>query len=222
VVGRLSLAFSHLPVDLLSCAAHKLQGPRGIGALLVRPGIDLAPLIGGGGQEGGRRGGTEAVVLTAGFAAALDLAQERLITHGGSDPIRGLRDELLERLLACEGIRLSGPAADDPLGRLPHHISLLVSGDDGMPLSGRALVRALWQQGYAVSSGSACSSSAAAGAGAASPILRAMGYGEAEAESGVRLSLGPWLQSHHLAAVPQALAQARRTLGGGLRSSREG
>ncbi|MFN5695591.1 MAG: cysteine desulfurase family protein, partial [Cyanobacteriota bacterium] len=85
VVGHQPLRFDSLPVDLLSCTAHKLQGPRGIGALLVRAGRELDPLIGGGGQESGRRGGTEPVLLAAGFAAALELAQARLGSHQGQD-----------------------------------------------------------------------------------------------------------------------------------------
>ena len=215
VVGHLPVRLDQLPVDLLSCAAHKLQGPRGIGALLLRPGLRLSPLIGGGGQEGGRRGGTEPVVLAVGFAQALALAQERLQAHDGHDPLGPLRDGLLERLLAMEGIRLSGPAVDDPLGRLPHHLSLLVADSSGQPMSGRQLVRALWREGYAVSSGSACSSGRGAGAGgpAPSPVLLALGYGAAEAASGLRFSLGPWLGPSDLEDVPAALARARDRLG---------
>jgi cysteine desulfurase len=126
-----------------------------------------------------------------------------------------LRDGLLERLLAMEGIRLSGPAVDDPLGRLPHHLSLLVADSSGQPMSGRQLVRALWREGYAVSSGSACSSGRGAGAGgpAPSPVLLALGYGAAEAASGLRFSLGPWLGPSDLEGVPAALARAQDRLG---------
>jgi cysteine desulfurase len=209
-----------LPVDLLSCAAHKLQGPRGIGALLVRRGLNLEPLLGGS-QEAGRRGGTESVLLAVGFAAALAAAQERLQQHGGLDPLADLRDGLLENLRALPGLRLSGPQPASA-ARLPHHLSLLVSTAAGQPLAGRALVRALWRQGYAVSSGSACSAlkgralqgSALQGSalqgGTASPILLAMGYEPAEAASGLRLSLGPWHRAADLEALPQALERARQ------------
>ena len=211
VVGHRPVGFNQLPVDLLSCAAHKLQGPRGIGALLVRPGLSLEPLIGGGGQEGGRRAGTESVALAAGFAAALNLAHERLAAHGGVDPTGSVRDQLLERLLPLEGLRLTGPPPHHPKGRLPHHLSLLVSGSDGRPLSGRTMVRALWRQGLAVSSGSACASGAGGvgSEGQPSTILLAMGYEATEARSGLRLSLGPWLVSGDLDAVPRALERAR-------------
>ena len=208
VVGHHPVDFSQLPVDLLSCAAHKLQGPRGVGALLVRQGLQLEPLIGGA-QEGGRRGGTEPVALVAGFAAALALARGRLAAHGGADPIGPLRDQLLETLVPLEGLRLSGPAPHDPCGRLPHHISLLVADPDGRSLSGRRLVRELARRGYAVSSGSACTSGGASGASA---VLLAMGYSPEEAASGLRLSLGPWLSPADLAGLPAALEEACRSV----------
>lgn len=217
VVGHVPLNLAELPVDLLSCTAHKLQGPRGVGALVLAEGIELAPLIGGGSQEGGRRGGTEPVLLAHGFAEALDRAMARLAAADGQDPLLHLRDGLWQRLSRLEGLRLSGPPPAATAQRLPHHLSLLVSSDDGRPLSGRALVRALARRGWAVSSGSACSSAgSAAGSGvsgrAASPILLAMGYGESEAASGLRLSLGPWLKPEDLELFPAELDRARREL----------
>lgn len=213
VVGHQPIDFASLQLDLLSCAAHKLQGPRGIGALLVRRGLNLEPLLGGS-QEAGRRGGTESVLLAVGFAAALAAAQERLQQHGGLDPLAELRDGLLQNLRALPGLRLSGPQPA-AAARLPHHLSLLVSTAAGQPLAGRALVRALWRQGYAVSSGSACSAlkgnaQDGAASGSASPVLLAMGYGPAEAASGLRLSLGPWHRAADLEALPQALERARQ------------
>ncbi len=191
VLGHRSICFRELPVDLLSGAAHKLQGPRGVGLLLVRRALPLVGLLGGGGQEGGRRAGTEPVVLLAGFARALELAREL-------PSIAPVRDQLLARLLALPGIRLSGPEPGP--SRLSHHISLLLRGPDGRPLSGRWLVREMAGRGFAISSGSACSSSGSS----ASPVLRALGHGEAEASSGVRISLGPW----HTDADGQALVEA--------------
>lgn len=219
VVGHRPMAFDALPVDLLSLAAHKLQGPRGVGALLVRQGLTLRPFIGGGGQEDGRRGGTEPVALVAGLTRALELCQTRLQAHGDRDPIADLRDGLLARLLELEGVRLSGPDPRDPVApaRLPHHLSLLVASPCGKPISGRRLVQTIGQQGVAVSSGSACSSGRGANPWglAPSPILQAMGYGDAEAASGVRLSLGPWLTAADLVAVPGAVERGRlRVLAG--------
>jgi len=198
------IAFDRLPLDLLSLTAHKLGGPRGIGALLVRPGTPIRPLLGGGGQEQGLRAGTEAVPLAAGFAAALE-ATDGARRSGEAMRLRDCRDQLLEQLIALPGVRLSGA---DPDGgqRLPHHISLVIAAADGSPLSGRQLVQALWQEGVAASSGSACS--AGRRGPAPSPVLLAMGYGSHEAAAGVRLSLGPWLQQQPLQRVPQALARA--------------
>ena len=192
VLGHLPINFRQLPVDFLSGAAHKLQGPRGVGLLLVRRGLALQAQLGGGGQEGGRRGGTEPVVLLSGFAKALELSC-------ATPSLAPLRDTLLHRLLSLPGLRLSGPPPGD--SRLPHHLSLLVASEAGLPLSGRNLVRELSRQGFALSSGSACSSSGSA----ASTVLRALGYGEADAASGLRISLGPWHRAADLEALVQAL-----------------
>jgi cysteine desulfurase len=157
--------------------------------------------------------------LMAAGAAALAAAQDRLMQHGGLDPLAELRDGLLQNLSSLPGLRLSGPQPDSA-ARLPHHLSLLVSTAAGRPLAGRALVRALWRQGYAVSSGSACSSlkggalqggaQGGTASGSASPIRLAMGYEPAEAASGLRLSLGPWHRAADLEALPQALDRARQ------------
>jgi cysteine desulfurase len=212
VVGHRPVDADALGVDLLSCTAHKLGGPRGIGLLLRRRGVPLLAQIGGA-QEGGLRGGTEAAVLAAGFAQALEEASERLRHHGGRDPVTGLRDPLLAGLLGLPGVNLTGPEPGDQDGRLPHHISLVVTSEAGDPLPGRELVRALWRQGLAVSSGSACSAIASPGAGrGGSAVLRALGYPEALCASGLRISLGPWLRSEDLERVPAALEQARREL----------
>jgi cysteine desulfurase len=205
VVGHQPVAFAELPVDLLSLTAHKLQGPRGIGALLVRQGLPLTPQIGGGGQETGRRAGTEPVALAAGFRAALELANERLVAHGGDDPLRQLRDALLNTLLQLPGVALSGPDPRAGQPRLPHHLSLLIGGSGGQPLPGRQLVQALWREGYAASSGSACSS----GQSRPSAVLEALGHSPAVAGSGLRFSLGPWLKPEQLQALPLALQRAR-------------
>jgi len=200
MIGHTPLRFSELPVDLLSCTAHKIQGPRGIGALLVRQGVPLRPLLKGGGQEGGRRAGTESVALAAGFATALELCQARLDQHGGTDPMRSWRDGLRQAVLDLPGVSLSGC----PDQRLPHHLSLIVRTASGQPLSGRRLVSELWRQGLAVSSGSACS----AGRDQGSRVLRAMGFADAEAAAGVRITLGPWLDDQTLISLPHRLAES--------------
>lgn len=213
VLGHAPMDWGMLPVDLLSGAAHKLQGPRGIGVLLVRQGLALDALIGGV-QEGGRRGGTEPVPLAAGFAAALRVCQRRLSAHGGTDPIATLRDGLWQSLQTLSGVELLGPQTGDAERRLPHHLSLLVRSRQGRPLPGRALVRALDRRGVACSSGAACSARRQSPLGqasipaGASPVLMAMGYSPEEASAGLRLSLGPWLVASDLAALPDVLSLA--------------
>jgi cysteine desulfurase len=199
-VGHTEARFSERPIDLLSCTAHKLQGPRGIGALVVRSGVPLTPLLSGGGQEGGRRAGTESVALAAGFAAALAQCQARLEAHGGVDPIATWRDRLLVALLELPGVSHTGCLEH----RLPHHISVVVRSVDGRPLSGRRLVSALWREGFAVSSGSACSS----GRDRGSAVLKAMGLSDEEAAAGLRISLGPWLSEEELQSLPTRLPAA--------------
>ncbi|MCT0199379.1 aminotransferase class V-fold PLP-dependent enzyme [Synechococcus sp. CS-1325] len=212
VVGHQLIDFSALPVDLLSFTAHKLQGPRGIGVLLARRDLSLQPLLQGGGQEGGLRAGTESVVLAAGLAEALALCQRRLLENGGLDPLQIQREQLGRALQRIPGVAISGC----PRHRLPHHLSLLVDDGAGQPLPGRRLVQALWRQGFAVSSGTACHQ----GQAGASPVLAAMGLAPAAAASGLRISLGPWLRGSDLAGVPQALAAAQAEVAAERRSDR--
>jgi len=206
LVPQQPLLFDASGIDLLTLTAHKLGGPRGIGALLVRPACLplLKPVLGGGSQEQGLRSGTEAVVLAAGFAAAL---QQRVqwLASDQANALRQRRDVLLAALLAIPGLQLSGP---DPAHqeRLPHHISLTAQSATGQALSGRRLVRALWHQGVAASSGSACSSGA--GDSAASPVLLAMGYEPAQAAAGLRFSLLPDTDAQQLRLLPAALQAA--------------
>ncbi len=204
VVGHRPIDFASLEVDLLSFTAHKLQGPRGIGAVLARTGLELRPMIEGGGQEGGLRSGTEPVVLAAGFAEALRQAQWRLDLNAGQDPLEPWRDRLLQALLALGGVELTGC----PSLRLPHHLSVLVRDGAGRPLPGRRLVQALWREGLAVSSGSACQAGRAGG----SPVLEAMGFPSELAASGLRLSLGPWLSQEQLDSVPARFERARQAV----------
>ena len=207
VAGQQRIDFDALGVDLMSLAAHKLRGPRGVGLLLARPGLRLQPLFGGGGQEGGWRSGTESVALIAGFAAALE-RRHRLLAEA-PQVMQQLRNRLLEQLLDCPGFSLSGPdPLKQPEARLPHHISVLVRSDAGEPLPGRAMVQQLWNQGFAISSGSACRS---LGDGR-SAVLSAMGYDAGAAASGIRISLGDWHQPADLIGLPEALLAARAEL----------
>ena len=196
------------PIDLLSLSAHKLRGPRGVGLLLHRSDSVPDPLLGGGGQEGGIRSGTEPVALIAGMAEAMrGLPRFDPTVHPvppGDPSVRIQRDRLLERLLRMDGVHLLGPALQ---ARLPHHISLLIGDRQGRPLSARAVVRAMARDGLACSSGSACH----AGRTEDSPVLAAMGTAPAWRRSGLRLTLGTWLSDADLATVPDRLDAARQS-----------
>ncbi|GCE65438.1 cysteine desulfurase [cyanobiont of Ornithocercus magnificus] len=193
-----------LPVDLLSGSGHKLRGPHGIGILLRRcgDGALLCPIQGGGSQENGLRAGTEPVALVAGLAEAFrDLPHwSSVINPMVPSALRDLRDDLLSSLLQIPGLRLSG----DPRYRLPHHISILAGTPRHKPVDGRAVVRKLARQGVSISSGSACS----AGHATDSAILTAIGIDPIWRRSGLRITLGPWLEQSVLDGLPDLIAEA--------------
>lgn len=163
--------------DLLSISAHKLGGPKGVGALYVRRGLALEPLLLGGGQERGRRAGTENVAGIVGMGAACRLALEELGVFG--EVCVALREALWTGLQsAIQGTRRNSPTGGDCL---PNTLNVSFEG-----VRGEALVAALDIEGVAVSSGSAC----AAGAGEPSHVLMALGHGPDAARDGVRFSLG--------------------------------
>ena len=164
-LGKIAVNFGLLGVDLLSVSAHKLGGPWGAGALVIRDGLALFPLIHGGGQELRRRAGTENIAAIAGFAAAV---QEKLLE------IKSLRNHLESGL---EGTVIFGAEAE----RLPNTSCFAMPG-----LAAETALMALDLAGFAVSSGSACSS----GKVAKSHVLAAMGIAPDLASSAIRVSLG--------------------------------
>ncbi len=159
--GRLPLDVELLGVDVLALSAHKFYGPKGVGALYVRGGTALMPLVVGGGQEAGLRAGTENVAGIAGFARALELAVGEQAAETAR--VRGLRDRFEAALLAAvPGVRVN--AADAP--RLPHVASIAFEG-----IEAPALLVRLDLEGVAVSAGSAC----AAGSTEPSHVVAALG-----------------------------------------------
>jgi cysteine desulfurase len=187
--GRVAIDPAALGVDYLTLSAHKLGGPKGIGALIVREGASLPPFIRGGGQERRRRAGTENVAAIAGFGAAAAAAGSAL---AAMDAVRELRDALEAgvRDVAPEAIVIAG-AAD----RLPNTICLALPGT-----SAETLVIALDLAGIAVSAGAACSS----GKVGASHVLAAMGLAPKIASAAIRISLGPSSTKRDVAAFIEA------------------
>lgn len=180
VAARCAIDVRKLPVDLLSLSSHKIYGMQGSGALYVRAGVDILPLLRGGGQEKGLRSGTPAVPAIAAFGLAAELAQKDLISE--KMRLMGLRDRLFDLLADYPYLLPTG----DRFYRLPHHVSFIVRPDDDSHITGKQLVRQLNLAGIGISSGSACHS----GKLSPSPILKAMGYSDREALAGIRLTLG--------------------------------
>ncbi|NCR98162.1 MAG: cysteine desulfurase [Microcystis aeruginosa L311-01] len=180
VAARCDIDVRKLPVDLLSLSSHKIYGMQGSGALYIRAGVDILPLLRGGGQEKGLRSGTPAVPAIASFGLAAELAQKDLI----SEKMRliALRDRLFDLLADYPYLLPTG----DRFYRLPHHVSFIVRPDDDSHITGKQLVRQLNLAGIGISSGAACHS----GKLSPSPILKAMGYSDREALAGIRLTLG--------------------------------
>ncbi|MEQ9238283.1 cysteine desulfurase family protein [Coleofasciculus sp. E2-BRE-01] len=183
VAGRLPIDVRQLPVDLLSISSHKIYGPQGVGALYVRPGVELVPLLWGGGQEMQQRSGTQAVPAIAGFGVAAELATAELATE--TPRLIQLRDRLFNQLSNIPYLKPTGSLQH----RLPHHVSFCLTNIPASQLegvTGKTMVRQLNLAGIGISAGSACDS----GKLNPSPILSAMGYSESEALRGIRLTLG--------------------------------
>lgn len=198
-VGKIPVDVEALGVDLLSMCAHKLYGPKGIGALYVRqrrPRLRLEPLLHGGGHERGRRSGTLPVPLIVGFARAVELCLEELDSE--SQRLLALRERLLARLRAqLDDVRLNG----HPDRRLPGNLNLCFPG-----VEADALIAAL--KDVALSSGSACSSAS----GEPSHVLRALGLPDALARSALRLGLGRSNTPEQIDRVADRLGEEVRAL----------
>lgn len=175
--GHIPIDVKELPVDLMTMAAHKMYGPKGVGALYVRKGVRLAPLVHGGGQEFGLRSGTENTPGLVGFGAAAELAMKRM-AGGEIEEERRLRDRLIEGVLSrIEDVTLTGHR----FLRLPFHASFCIRY-----IEGEAMLLRLDFAGIGASSGSACTS----GSLEPSYVLLAMGLDHATAHGSLRLTLG--------------------------------
>ena len=180
-----------LGVDMVSIAAHKFEGPKGVGALYVRHGTNVLAQQQGGAQERYRRAGTENVAGAVGLAAALELAvAERPVVAAR---LRTLRETLIGRLRTIEGVQETG----HPTERLPGLLSLVAAG-----LDGNAVTMALDLAGLACSTGSACVS----GSGEISHVLAAMGFPEDEAAGALRFSIGRTTTAEEIAEAAGLIA----------------
>lgn len=177
--GKIPLDLRVLPVDLLSVSAHKLHGPKGVGALYVRRGVRLEPLVHGGGQENGLRSATPNVMGIAGLGRAAEIARQEMAEEAAR--LVGLRERIIDGIAArVPGVYSIGHR----FRRLPGHICLGFSGLEGDAIT---LLLILDELGIAVSSGSACSASHA---GEPSYILLAMGFDPVRARGSLRITLG--------------------------------
>lgn len=176
--GKLAFAFNWLGADMGLVSAHKLGGPKGIGALVIRQGLDVAAQLKGGGQEMGRRAGTENLIGIAGFAAAA-VAAQRDLADGVWERVSGIRN-ILESALSAEANETISVGKGG--ARLPNTLCLVTPG-----WKGETQVMQMDLAGVAVSAGSACSS----GKVKASRVLRAMGFDDVAAASALRVSIGP-------------------------------
>jgi cysteine desulfurase len=188
-VGKIATDVKELGVDLLTIAGHKVYAPKGVGALHVRRGILLEPLIHGAGHEGGRRAGTESALLAVGLGKACELARDLAPMEG----VKVLRDRLWQRLNAVFGDRvvLNG----HPDLRLPNTLNVSFAGQVGADVLARL-------NGVAASTGSACHT----GSVELSPVLKAMGIAQEVGMGAIRFSLGRGTTREEIDTVTDQLA----------------
>lgn len=196
-VGKLPVSVSELGIDLLTVVGHKLSAPKGVGALYVRRGTPLEPLIPGGGQEHGRRAGTENVALLVALGTACFLASQEL--PASMQRLRTLRDLLYQRL--SESLPDLVHLNSHPAERLPNTLNVSIDG-----VVGEAVLAAT--AGVAAATGSACH----AGSTEPSAVLLAQGMERARALGALRLSLGRWTTEGEVEQAAQLLAQTVRRL----------
>ncbi len=174
-VGKIPLDVKRIPLHLLSFSAHKIYGPKGVGALYVKRGTRINPILFGGHQEGGKRVGTESLANIVGFGKACELARRRLSADAAA--IGVLKDELENRLRKIDGVIIHGIEAP----RLAGTTNASFPG-----IEGETLLKAMDLQGISISTGSACNSRSKA----SSHVLAAMGIPEDLAQSAIRFSIG--------------------------------
>ncbi len=206
ILFNFSFNWQSLPIDMLSASAHKFQGPKGIGILLARKNIlnSLIPLQGGGMQENGLRSGTESASLSAGMSKALSLLYTVNNEYNNepyySDHLRKLRTTMHKKITKIHGISFTG----HPLNRLNNHLSILVGDSNNNPLPSNVLVLEMARKGISISSGTACSIRNKS----FNNTLKAIGIEKKWLNSGIRFSLGPWLEESDIDFVCDQLVES--------------
>jgi cysteine desulfurase len=174
--GKIPISVRNLGIDIMSMSSHKINGPKGVGSLYVRSGLEISPIIHGGGQESELRSGTENVPGIAGFGKACELATMRMNNY--QEQVSSLRDYLIERVAKEIPLsRLNGSRT----GRIPNNAHFTFFG-----VNGEDLIIKLDENGIATSTGSACSVKKQK----QSHVLKAMGFSYEEISGSLRLSLG--------------------------------
>ncbi|MBI3623542.1 cysteine desulfurase [Candidatus Pacearchaeota archaeon] len=182
-------------IDLMTLNAHKIHGPKGVGALYIKEGIKIDPLLHGGGHERGFRSGTENVSGIVGFAKAVDISNGKDVKK-----MEELRDYFISKATKIEKVKLNGPAGKN---RLCNNINLCIEGVEGEALGGY-----LENEGIFTSTGSACSSHS----GAKSHVLKAIGRSDKEIASSIRISISKYTSKEDLDFVLDKLEKTIRKL----------
>ena len=181
-------------IDMLTLSSNDLYGPQGAGALYVKPGVKLQPVLPGGGQERGLRSGTENIFAIAGMGEAARIAKEEMAKE--SERLKGMRDRLIQEILTIEGSYLTGHRTQ----RLPHHVSFRFSR-----IEGESILLNMDMYNIQVSTGSACSSKTLE----PSHVLLAIGLKQEEAHGSMVLTLG---RSNQIGQVPDIVKAVKETV----------
>lgn len=191
-VGKTPIDVKELGIDLLSISSHKLYGPKGIGALYIKNGVDIDPVILGGGQENGLRSGTENVANIVGFGKACEIAKNNL--QENISYMKNLRDSLVDNVLhKIPEVTLNG----HPTSRLPNNAHFTFLG-----VNGEDLIIKLDEYGIAASTGSACSVNTQK----ASHVLQAMGFSHEQITGSLRLTVGIFNEQKEIDQTVDVLA----------------
>ena len=198
-VGHIPVDVNELQVDLLSMSAHKLYGPKGVGALYIRKGTRLTPMMHGGDQERKRRASTENVPGIVGFGAAVELAGQEISQE--AQRLAHLRDRLIKGLMErIDHVHLNG----HPVRRLPNNVNVSIEF-----IEGESIILNLDLENICASTGSACTSSSLE----PSYVLLAMGLSHEQAHGSLRFTLGKWTTEEDISRVldvlPRIVAKLR-------------